>query len=83
VHEDRPQFDKRYDEFLTTHLGLAATALLCTVTEIQMYFRFNGADINSRIRQMWAVLMDLFFAKELYDEHYGALMKSLGIEPRD
>jgi hypothetical protein len=44
------------------------------ITELQLYFRFEGAYINSRIHRMWEALMGLFEAKELYDERYRELM---------
>jgi hypothetical protein len=56
-HDQRPKVDDMYMAFLTKHLGRAATVLLCLVTEIQAYFRFEGADIDSRITKIWAALM--------------------------
>jgi len=78
-HEIRPGIEKMYLAFLTRHIGRAALILLCLITEIQMYFRFEGADINNRIVNMWDALMGFFEAKELYDERYAALMKERGI----
>lgn len=80
-HDIRPKMDGHYVDFLTRHTGRAATVLLCISTEIQAHFRFDGANINNRIREMWSALMNLFEAKELYDEHYSALMRAKGIEP--
>ena len=82
-HEHRPKIEAMYDAFLTRHIGRAATILLCLVTEVQARFRFDGADLNNRIQSMWAALMGLFEAKELYDEHYSELMKERGIVPRE
>jgi hypothetical protein len=67
-----------YLAFLTRHIGRAALILLCLVTELQMYLRFEGADIDSRIVGIWDKLMGLFEAKELYDERYATLMKRQG-----
>jgi hypothetical protein len=78
-HDLRPLVEARYVDFLTRHLGRAATVLLSISTEIQAYFRFEGANINDCIAEMWSALADLFEAKELYDEHYAALMKCKGI----
>jgi hypothetical protein len=74
-HEDRPKFDAQYPEFISRHVGRAAAVLLCLITEIQAYFRFEGADINNRIVSMWNALMGFFEAKELYDERYEQLMR--------
>jgi hypothetical protein len=80
-HEMRPRIEEMYLTFLTRHIGRAALILLCLVTELQMYFRFEGADINNRIVGIWDTLMGLFEAKELYDERYATLMKEKGIAP--
>jgi hypothetical protein len=54
--------------------------LLCIVTEVQAYFRFDGARINERIHEVWQALKPAFEVKELYDQRYGQLMKSTRIE---
>jgi hypothetical protein len=77
--ERRPQIAKSYTMFLTRHIGRAALILLSLVTEIQLHFRFEGANIDTRIMETWNALMPLFEAKELYDEHYGRLLKAKGI----
>ena len=78
-HDARPEVEKAYTLFLTRFIGRAAMVLLCLVTEIQLYFRFDGANINQRILQMWTALMDAFEVKEIYDERYCALMQEGGI----
>jgi hypothetical protein len=78
-HEMRPKVEQMYLAFLTRHLCRAALILLCLVTEIQVYCRFDGADINKRIMRMWGALMGLFEAKELYDERYQKLLTEKGI----
>ena len=80
-HENRTQIEKAYPLFMTRHLGRAALILLCLVTELQISFRFDGADINKRIMGMWKALVPLFEAKELFDEHYAGLLKEKGIAP--
>jgi hypothetical protein len=77
--EMRPQVEKMYLAFLTRHIGRAALILLCLITELQIHFHFEGADINNRIVAMWDVLTGLFEAKELYDERYASLIKQKGI----
>ena len=80
-HEHRPQIEKMYLAFLTRHIGRAAMVLLCIVTELQLYFRFDGADINARIQKMWTALMGVFEVKEIYEERYAQLMKDRRIAP--
>jgi hypothetical protein len=77
----RPNVDGRFDIFLSTHLTRAATVLLCTVTELQAYCRFDGANIDHRIWTIWQALLPLFDPKELYDARYAKLMADHGIAP--
>jgi hypothetical protein len=80
-HDTRPKVDDRFDIFLSTHLGRAASVLLCILTEIQAYCRFDGSNINDRIWAIWQALIPLFDAKELYDARYANLMTERGIAP--
>lgn len=74
--EMRPELDERYNlDFLTRHLGRAALVLLCISTELQAYFKFPDANINERVCKMWDALKDHFETKELYRDHYAALLK--------
>jgi hypothetical protein len=81
-HNDRPKVEESYDLFVSTHLGRAATVLLCLITEVQAYCKFDGANINVRICRIWAPLLSLFEANELYDGRYAKLMAEHGISPR-
>jgi hypothetical protein len=81
-HDTRPKVANSYELFVSAHLGRAATVLLCMITELQAYCRFDGANINERIRKVWEPLLPLFEAKELYDGRYAKLMAERGIEKR-
>jgi hypothetical protein len=70
---------KSYEMFVSTHLGRAAIVLLCIITEVQAYARFEEHRINERIVKMWDVLLPVFEAKELYDGRYAKLMADRGI----
>ena len=63
-HPYRPKVEESYDLFLSTHFGRAATVLICLITELQAYCRFDGANINERICRIWEDLLPLFEAKE-------------------
>src|SRR5271157_463149 len=80
AHEDRPKMDAIYAKILGIHIPRAAVILLCIVTELQSYFRFDddGARINERIHTMWSALIPVPEAKELYQERYEQLMKDTG-----
>ena len=79
-HEERDKLDDTYDLFLSTHIGRSASVLLCMLTEIQAYCRFDGANINERIGKIWAALLPFPATRELYDGRYGKLMRESGIE---
>lgn len=79
-HDFRPHLDAQYPEFLTRHLGRAALVLLCISTDLQAFFRFPDANIDARGCDMWKALMNLFEAKELYEEHYEALLQEKGMQ---
>ena len=78
-HENRPKVEESYDISLSSHMARAATVLLSIVTELQAYCRFQGHQINERICEVWAALIPLFEAKELYDGRYEKLMAERGI----
>jgi hypothetical protein len=80
-HEDRPKLDAAGETMIFVHITRVAAILLCTLTEVQAYFRFDGARINQRLHLMWNALLAVPEIKVLYDERYAALMKSKGINP--
>jgi hypothetical protein len=80
--EYRQQFeDVAIDQMISMHLTRISGVLLCTITEIQAYFRFDGASINRRLVEIWTALMPALEIKELYDERYAKLMQAKGIVP--
>jgi hypothetical protein len=79
-HEQRDDFEVHHPRLLFMHITRAAAMLLCTVTEIQAHFRFDGARINERIHEVWDVLKPAIEVKELYDQRYSPLMRDKGIE---
>ena len=76
--EQRPD-DDRFLRMFSLHLSQAAGVLLAIVTELQAYFHFDGANINSRIHAVWDALMPSFVVKELYKDRYKQLMEDKGI----
>jgi hypothetical protein len=80
-HALRPKLDASYDMFLSKHLARASAVLLCMITELQAYCRFDGARINERIHELWETLMPLFDAKELYEGRYAQLIRARKILP--
>lgn len=78
-HELRPLLEERFPLMMSFHMFRACLVLLATLTELQAYFRFDGANINARIHKVWDALMPVFEVKELYTERYAALMQARGI----
>lgn len=78
-HEDRPKIDEFLPQIMSMHLARAAAILLCIITELQAYFRFEGANINERINKVWSSLLAIPEVKELFNERYAQLMKDKGI----
>ena len=70
-------------QVISQHLIRAAGILLCILTEIQAYFRFEdeGARIKERLREIWDALLPAAEVKELYGERYSKLMQECGIAP--
>jgi len=50
-HEFRPMVDIGFETVLSIHIPRIAAVLLCMLTEVQAYFRFDGARIGQRLHQ--------------------------------
>lgn len=80
-HEIRPKLDEKFPLMMSLHMFRGSLIVLCIVTELQAYFRFDGSNINARIHKVWNALMPVFEVKELYHERYAKLMNDRGIKP--
>jgi hypothetical protein len=80
-HEFQPMIEAQAESLVGMHIPRVAAILLCTLTEIQAYFRFDGAHINQRLHKIWDALRVIPEIKELYDERYSKLMQDKGINP--
>jgi hypothetical protein len=74
----RSVVDSRYLQQMTLHVMRAATLLLCLVTELQVYFRFDDHQIDPMLAYIWESMSGIYEAKELYDERYRKLMEDAG-----
>lgn len=77
--ERRSQFEDITERMIGMYIGRVAAVLLCMLTEVQAWFRFDGAHINARLHSVWDALLPVPEIKELYDGRYAELMKSKGI----
>ena len=50
-HENREHTADAAERYMAMHFGRAAGLLLCLLTEIQHYFKFDGADIDKRLEK--------------------------------
>ncbi len=66
--------DFRHRHFFM-HFARAAVLLLCLLTEIQHYFKFDGANIDKRLREIWTAMLSIYEVKELYDFRYNAILR--------
>jgi len=81
-HEERVQFHDVSEKMISMHIFRVAAILLCTLTEIQAHFRFEGARINERLHEVWDALIPALEVKELYDLRYAKLMKDTHIDAK-
>jgi len=78
-HELRANIDTMLDNTISIHLPRLSAILLCILTEVQVYFKFDGARINQRLHQVWDALRIVPEVEELYTERYAELMEKRGI----
>jgi hypothetical protein len=78
-HEYRPKIEIGLETMIAIHIPRLAAVLLCMLTEVQAYFRFDGARINQRLHLVWNALLPAPEVRELYDERYAKLMSDKGI----
>lgn len=82
IARDRLPHDMRTSELdnyrlrhFSMHFARAAVLLLCLLTEIQNYFKFDGANIDKRLREVWTAMIPIYEAKGLYDFRYNGLLR--------
>jgi len=80
-HEERPKIEEISMGIIFGHMTRACAILLCIVTELQAFFRFDGARIDSRLHEVWNALLPAPEVRDLYDSRYAQLMKNKGIVP--
>ena len=73
--EKRDEVDDSSIRNMTMHYARAAGILLCLLTEIQDFFKFEGASIDKRLSEIWEAMIPIYEIKELYDLRYKKLLK--------
>lgn len=75
THDIRPVIREAAERHLAVHIGRAAGVLLCLLTEIQWYCRFDGSRIDERLSEMWGAMHPVVEVRELYDYRYKGLLR--------
>jgi hypothetical protein len=75
AHEKREQVQTAALLHITMHIGRVGGLLLCLLTELQHFFKFNDFDIDKRLRQVWTAMIPLYEVRELYDFRYNGLLR--------
>ena len=81
-HDDRPKVDAASESLIAVHIPRVAALLLCMITEIQVYFQFDGARINQRLHEIWNALIVAPEVRELFDGRYEQLLREKGINAK-
>jgi hypothetical protein len=79
--EDRPKIDDALERTRSLHLMRASLVLLVTITELQLFFHFSDANIDSRLHQVWNAMLIQIETIELYSDRYKDLLEKRGIRP--
>lgn len=75
--DERPKLDDVFLRAIFSHMARASAILLCILTELQAYFRFDGARINERLLEIWDVLVSAPEVKDLFDLRCAKLMQDM------
>jgi hypothetical protein len=75
AHEMREQVQATALRHITMHIGRAGGLLLCLLTELQHFYKFDDFDIDKRLRQVWTAMIPLYEVRELYDFRYNSLLR--------
>jgi hypothetical protein len=79
--EERPKLEEASLRGIFAHMTRASAILLCILTELQAFFKFDGARINARLHEVWNALVPAPEVKDLFDSRYAQLMQDKGIKP--
>jgi hypothetical protein len=75
-HEMREQVKIAGLRRITMHIGRAAGLLLCLLTELQHFFRFDDFDIDKRLKAVWEAMVPLYEVRELYEFRYKSILRA-------
>jgi hypothetical protein len=73
-HDSRLELQDAAERHLGMHVARAAGLLLCLLTELQHFYRFETARVDERLSVLWAAMLPLPEIKEFYDFRYKDLL---------
>jgi hypothetical protein len=75
-NEKRAQTRDDGERFISSHIGRTAALLLCLLTEIQHFYKFDGpAKIDERLAEIWTAMLPVYEVRELYTSRYESLLR--------
>lgn len=75
TQEDRHEIEDAGERYSGAHFARAAGILLCLLTEIQCYFKFDDANIDDRLVQIWEAMLPVTEVRELYDSRFKMMLR--------
>jgi hypothetical protein len=75
TRETRLEVEDAGERYAGAHFARAAGILLCLLTEIQHYFKFNDANIDERLDQIWTAMLPVEEVRELYDSRFKMMLR--------
>jgi hypothetical protein len=74
--ERRDDITDAAERFISMHMGRTAALLLCLLTEMQRFYKFDGdAEIDKRLAEIWVAMLPVYEVKELYTSRYRSLLR--------
>lgn len=82
ISDDQIRVEKRVEvtdageRHIAMHIGRAAALLLCLLTEIQHFYKFDEpSELDRRLAEIWVAMLPMYEVKDLYASRYRALLR--------
>ena len=73
--EIREHAEDAAERTISMHIGRASGLLLCLLTEIQHYCKFQDANIDRRSSEIWSPLIVMLEVRELFEYRYRDILR--------
>ena len=74
-HEQRASVHDAAERHLGMHFARAAGLLLCLLTELQHFYKFDYVQIDERLSELWAAMSPVVEVKEFYDLRHKNMLR--------